>query len=134
MSVLVTDQGFQPVPPADYVTLSGIAGHQGAVDLAPTDDPEALRPWLDALVLIRITFPAFNDGRAFTVARRLRGLGYKGRLRAHGPVIADQYAMVRRTGFDDVEIPDDIAARQPEAQWKFRANWQAHDYQSRLRA
>ena len=42
--------------------------------------------------------------------------------------------MARRTGFDDVEIPDDLAARQPEAQWKFRADWKAHDYQSRLRA
>ena len=42
--------------------------------------------------------------------------------------------MARRTGFDDVEIPDELAARQPEAQWKFRADWKAHDYQSRLRA
>ena len=24
-------------------------------------------------------------------------------------------------------------ARQPEAQWQFRADWKAHDYQSRLR-
>ncbi len=29
-----------------------------------------------------------------------------------GPVIADQYAMARRTGFDEVEIPDELAARQ----------------------
>ena len=49
-------------------------------------------------------------------------------------VIADQYAMIRRVGFDGAEIPDDLAARQPEAQWKFRADWRAHDYQSRLRA
>jgi uncharacterized protein (DUF934 family) len=48
-------------------------------------------------------------------------------------VIADQYAMARRCGFDDVEISDDLAARQPEDQWKFRANWQQNDYQSRLR-
>ncbi len=61
-------------------------------------------------------------------------MGYTGRLRAHGPVIADQYAMVRRVGFDEVEIPDEIAARQPADQWQFRADWRAHDYQSRLRA
>ncbi|EKD60550.1 MAG: hypothetical protein ACD_54C00681G0002 [uncultured bacterium] len=42
--------------------------------------------------------------------------------------------MARRTGFDQVEIPDDLAARQPEAQWTARADWRAHDYQSRLRA
>ena len=81
-----------------------------------------------------MAFPSFSDGRAFTIARRLRALGYTGTLRANGPVIADQYAMARRSGFDQVEIPDDLAARQPEAQWIFRANWQAHDYQSRLRA
>jgi hypothetical protein len=42
--------------------------------------------------------------------------------------------MARRVGFTSVEIPDDLAARQPEAQWKYRADWKAHDYQSRLRA
>ena len=43
-------------------------------------------------------------------------------------------AMARRVGFDSVEIPDDLAARQPQDQWIFRADWQAHDYQSRLKA
>jgi uncharacterized protein (DUF934 family) len=61
-------------------------------------------------------------------------MGYAGRLRALGPVLADQYGMARRVGFDEVEIPDDLAARQPESQWRFRADWQAHDYQSRLKA
>ncbi|MEY3959724.1 MAG: hypothetical protein RIR14_378, partial [Pseudomonadota bacterium] len=55
-----------------------------------------------------------------------------GELRAVGPMIADQYPMARRVGFDAVEIPDDIAARQPEPQWRARADWQAHDYQARL--
>ncbi|MEO0764362.1 MAG: DUF934 domain-containing protein, partial [Pseudomonadota bacterium] len=57
-----------------------------------------------------------------------------GRLRAKGHVIADQYAMARRSGFDEVEIADDLARRQPEAHWLARAEWRAHDYQSRLRA
>jgi len=61
-------------------------------------------------------------------------MGYTGTLRAFGPVIADQYAMLRRTGFDQVEIPDALALRQPAEQWAFRADWQRHDYQSRLRA
>ena len=60
--------------------------------------------------------------------------GFKGHLRAVGPVIADQYAMARRVGFDDVEIPDDLAARQPQAQWLARADWRAHDYLARLKA
>jgi uncharacterized protein (DUF934 family) len=134
MSILVTDAGFGPVPAADFVALAEISAHRGAVELCHTDDPEALAAYLADLTLIRISFPAFNDGRAFTIARRLRALGYKGTLRALGPVIADQYPMARRTGFDQVEIPDEMAARQPEAQWIARADWKAHDYQSRLRA
>ena len=83
--------------------------------------------------LIRVNFSSFADGRGFTIARRLRLMGYQGRLRAGGHVIADQYAMARRAGFDEVEISDEIAARQCEDQWQFRADWRAHDYQSRLR-
>lgn len=134
MSVIVTDTGFAPAPPVSSVALAEIATHQGVLDLAHTDDPAAVQPYLDALHLIRISFPAFNDGRAFTIARRLRMFGYTGELRATGPVIADQYAMARRVGFDSVEIPDDLAARQPAEQWQFRADWQAHHYQARLRA
>ena len=134
MSVIVTDTGFAPATPVASVTLTGIANHQGVLDLVHTDDPVATEPYLAHLSLIRVSFPAFSDGRAFTVARRLRMLGYTGELRATGPVIADQYAMARRVGFDSVEIPDDLAARQPAAQWVFRADWQAHHYQARLRA
>jgi uncharacterized protein (DUF934 family) len=88
---------------------------------------------LQTLEIIRIDFPSSADGRGFTLARQLRALGYTGRLRAKGHVLADQYAMARRSGFDEVEISADLAARQPQDQWLARANWQAHDYQSRLR-
>jgi len=134
MSVIVNDHGFQPVGTIASVTLAEIATHQGTLDLAQTDDPTLVLPYLGTLKLIRIAFPAFNDGRAFTIARRLRMAGFKGHLRAVGPVIADQYAMARRVGFDDVEIPDDLAARQPQAQWLARADWRAHDYLARLKA
>ena len=134
MSVIVTDQGFQPATAKKSVTLADIASHLGALDMTQTDDPALVEPYLADLTLIRVAFPAFNDGRAFTIARRLRMAGYTGTLRAVGPVIADQYAMARRVGFDDVEIPDDLAARQPEAQWLLRADWQSHDYLSRLKA
>ncbi len=134
MSVLVTDRGFTAPAAVFSVTLADIAGHQGTLDLAHTDDPALAQPYLPALTLIRVAFPAFNDGRAFTIARRLRMLGYSGQLHAVGPVIADQYAMARRVGFDAVEVPDDIAARQPQDQWLARADWRAHDYLARLKA
>ena len=127
MSVIVTDAGFGPDDWAGGVTAPE------TLDLPADADPETLIGRLDGVRMIRVDFPSFADGRGFTIARRLRLMGYKGRLRARGHVIADQYAMARRAGFDEVEIPDDLAARQPEGDWLFRADWAAHDYQTRLR-
>ena len=133
MSVIVTDTGFAAATQREVVPLANLAD-QTAVDLANTDDPQALVGRLGELTLIRVAFPAFNDGRAFTIARRLREMGYLGQLLALGPVIADQYAMLRRVGFDGAEIPDDLAQRQPAEQWQFRAaDWREHHYQARLR-
>ena len=103
-----------------------------AVDLAPDADPESLRGLIGEIDLLRIDFPKFADGRGFTIARALRRMGYQGRLRARGHVLADQYAMARRSGFDEVEISAELAARQPEDHWLARADWRHHDYQTRL--
>ncbi|MDG1119150.1 MAG: DUF934 domain-containing protein [Flavimaricola sp.] len=138
MTVLVTDAGFAPDDwTAPIVALAEVAANDAApsaIRLAPGDDPTALADRLAQITLIAVQFPSFADGRGFTHARKLRAMGYTGRLRAEGHVIADQYAMARRSGFDEVAISDDLAARQPAVQWQARANWQAHDYQSRLRA
>ena len=67
--------------------------------------------------MVRVAFPAMGDGRGFSIARRLRAMGYAGRLRAAGPLIADQMTAARSVGFDEIEIPDALAARQPEAFW-----------------
>ena len=139
MTVIVNDTGFVPDDvAAPYVALADLAAEAHAtnlaVDLMPGSDPALLRTALARISLIRIGFPAFSDGRGFTIARSLRAMGYAGRLRAQGHVLADQYAMARRAGFDEIEISDDLAARQTEDQWLSRADWRAHDYQSRLRA
>lgn len=136
VNVIVTDKGFVPEDFTGRFAAPDSAelATARAADLPPDTDPTALAPHLGRLELIRVAFPAFSDGRGFTVARRLRLMGYKGRLRAAGHVIADQYTMLRRSGFDEAEISADLAARQPEGQWLFRADWRAHDYQSRLRA
>ncbi|MEY3307990.1 MAG: hypothetical protein RLZZ413_2028 [Pseudomonadota bacterium] len=134
--VIVTDTGFAAEDwQGGFVPLAEIAASEArGIDLVNTDDPARLSNRLAEIAMIRITFPAFSDGRGFTLARRLRVMGYAGRLRAQGHVIADQYAMARRCGFDEVEISADLAARQPEDQWQFRADWRDHDYQARLRA
>ncbi|MGI3185549.1 DUF934 domain-containing protein [Nioella aestuarii] len=121
-TVLVTDAGFAPAPVCD------------TLDLASDAAPEDLLGALTSNRIVRIDFPSFADGRGFTLARRLRQMGFTGHLRAKGHVLADQYAMARRSGFDDVEIDRALATRQPEDQWLDRANWRDHDHRSRLSA
>ncbi|MFT7309900.1 MAG: hypothetical protein ACI853_000383 [Paracoccaceae bacterium] len=134
MTVIVTDAGFATDDFGGVFTPCGdFAATASALDLCAQTDVSDL-PDLPADVrMIRVDFPSFSDGRGFSIARALRLRGYAGRLRARGHVIADQYAMARRSGFDEVEISDALAQRQPQKQWLARANWHAHDYQSLLR-
>lgn len=133
MSVIVTDSGFA----TDDWTNGFCDAHAAANDVCALDVPSSADPGEIALSpglqMIRVDFPSSGDGRGFTIARQLRLRGFNGRLRARGHVISDQYAMARRAGFDEVEISDDLAVRQPQDEWLYRANWQDHDYQSRLR-
>jgi uncharacterized protein (DUF934 family) len=122
MTVVVNDHGFAP---QDDRAI--------AADLPSDFDPKEITTDLLKRRSIRITLHGFSDGRGFTLAARLRQNGYRGHLRLAGYLLADQYAMARRSGFDDVEISHELARRQPEPQWLARADWRAHDYQSRLR-
>jgi len=117
--VLVRDDGFHP------------AGGRPDVSLPPDTRPATLADHLGA-AMIAVEFPAMTDGRGFTLARLLRELGYKGRIRATGSLIADQYAMARRVGIDEVQIPAALAKRQPADQWLARADWREWDHRSRL--
>lgn len=130
MSQLINDSGFVTDDWAEGFSPLEDRPNTGGLDVAEDADPNDLP--LDA-PMMRIAFPSSADGRGFTIARTLRLRGYQGRLRAHGAVLADQYAMARRSGFDEVEIPDDLAERQPEPQWLDRADWQNNNYQARLR-
>lgn len=137
MTTIVTDTGFTQedwgagILTFDQLKASDTGGH--AVDISSDTDPEAIRPFLHQIAMIRVAFPSFADGRGFSIARRLRLMGFRGRLRAAGHVLSDQYPNARRSGFDEVEIDADLAARQPEPQWRTHADWRDHDYQARLR-
>ncbi|WP_419739693.1 DUF934 domain-containing protein [Ruegeria sp.] len=134
MNVIVSDEGFSPDDWTDgFVTLEDAANDVVALDVASDTDPDELIDRLGNAQMVRVDFPSSADGRGFTIARVLRLKGYTGRLRAKGHVLADQYAMARRSGFDEVEIDDALAARQPEDQWLARANWEENNYQARLR-
>ena len=140
MSVLVTDTGFAPDDwQAGFIRPETLATGVFAREVGLDIDADIALPALaemttdfDRIALIRIRFASFADGRGFTLARQLRLLGYLARLRASGHVIADQYAMARRSGFDEVEIDPALAERQPEDQWLARSEWRSGDYQGRL--
>ncbi|MBU3028602.1 DUF934 domain-containing protein [Paracoccus marinaquae] len=117
--ILVRDDGFHPLDGEAEVTLTANTAVGELADHLQRG-------------LVAIEFPATTDGRGFSLARRLRGLGYQGRLRATGKLIADQYAMARRVGFDEVQIGPELAARQPQEQWLARADWRDWDHRSRL--
>ncbi len=88
-----------------------------AVELSVDGNAGDLVPWFEQLSLVRVPFAKSGDGRGFSLASRLRLLGYRGRIRAVGHVLPDQFRAALRAGFDEVEISDDQAARMPEHQW-----------------
>ena len=130
MSVIVTDAGFGPDGFNAGFAAPGEQGPGQGVDLPNTADVAAIFDAVRDAPLIRIPFPSSADGRGFSVASRLRDMGFAGRLRAQGHVIAEQYRKARGSGFDEVEIDDALAARQPEPQWR---PVQTLSYQSRFR-
>jgi uncharacterized protein (DUF934 family) len=106
------------------------AGHLIGVEIANDTPPADLEAWLPSLNLITIQFPKSADGRGFSLAQRLRRMGYKGELRAVGHVIPDQYALALSCGFDTVEISESLAARQPEEQWREALSTMSWAYQT----
>jgi len=93
------------------------SGLELGVHLPNDTDPESVKPHFDLLSLISVGFPSFADGRGFSIGHCLRALGYRGRLRATGPVISDQFDYLLACGFDEVSLPDSVAERQPPEHW-----------------
>lgn len=69
--------------------------------LESCDRPEALLQDIERFAVIAVDFPAFGDGRGYTIAYLLRErLGYKAELRAIGDVLRDQMFYMQRAGFN----------------------------------
>ena len=100
----------------------------GVEVLNATPVPE-IKLLLRQLSLISIIFPSFSDGRGFSLARHIRNHGFTGVLRAHGPLIADQFAYALACGFDEIELPEESASRQPWTQWQAALHAISHGYQ-----
>jgi uncharacterized protein (DUF934 family) len=64
-----------------------------------------LKPYLDRLAVIVLTFPNFKDGRGYSQARLLRERhGFVGELRAAGQILRDQFLFLVPAGFDALEV------------------------------
>ena len=133
--IIVRDEGFcdDDLASAQFFLPEQIdwtAATGALVDVGNEVDPSILQNRFSRIRAIRITFADSADGRGFSIASKLRRLGYRGRLRAHGHVIADQFPMARRSGFDEVAISETLARRQPESQWHSKGS--SPTYQQRL--
>ena len=79
--------------------------------------------WPERIV---VAFAGFRDGRGFSLGALLRERGFAGELVASGDLIADHAPMLKRVGFDAVELPvgSDVA-EWARAEASFSAAYQA---------
>ncbi|MEO0543814.1 MAG: DUF934 domain-containing protein [Pseudomonadota bacterium] len=133
--VVITDVGFSDEAQVEFADgPDGLASDTAARSVFVQNhiSSDALKPYLDRLELIAIDFPSYADGRGMSLATELRRLGFEKTLQARGHVIPDQYAQMRRCGFDQVAITDAQAKRQPEANWLEQVAVINNTYQVRL--
>ena len=86
----------------ELVRLPGLLG----IRLSNTTREFDLNPYLPQLALIVLPFPAFNDGRSYSIARQLRLDGYQSELRAAGNILPDQLQFMLQVGFDTFDVSD----------------------------
>jgi uncharacterized protein (DUF934 family) len=80
----------------------------GALVLENTDDVLSRAAEIQASPSVVLQFPKWTDGRAYSQAVLLRGrLRYGGELIATGQVLADMLPLLRRCGFDAVQMRAD---------------------------
>ncbi|MBS3667962.1 DUF934 domain-containing protein [Vreelandella boliviensis] len=107
------DEDALPEQRPAFVPLSLWQSYQEDAELAPllmsdTELNPELAAELSKALAIAIDFPAFTDGRGYTIARLLRErYGYSGEVRAVGDVLVDQLEYMRRCGFSAMALRDD---------------------------
>jgi uncharacterized protein (DUF934 family) len=76
--------------------------------LASDERAEQLKEDIASLSLIAVDFPAFSDGRGYSIAFNLRSrLGFDGEIRAIGDVLRDQLFYMQRVGFNAFATRED---------------------------
>ena len=140
--VIITNKGFSSddwmsrsvIEPANI--LSGNIGEEQLkkcqLKLGNDFQVETLKSFLPYLNAISIGFPSERDGRGFSLARRLRQLGYLGILRATGHVMVDHYRHATQSGFNQIAISPKLANRMPEPYWQQQIDNFTPSYQEKL--
>ncbi len=107
-----------------------LARHTGllGVRLANTAKAQNLAPYIAQLALIVLPFPAFSDGRSYSIARQIRLDGYRGELRATGNVLPDQVQFMHQVGIDAYLVSD----RFPLEAWQRASKQMSLAYQRGL--
>ncbi|MBL8789846.1 MAG: DUF934 domain-containing protein [Rhizobiales bacterium] len=108
----------------ELVRLPGLLG----VRLANTSREFDLNPFLPQLGLVVLPFPAFGDGRSYSIARQLRLDGYQSELRATGNILPDQLQFMLQVGFDTF----DVTERFPLEAWQKASRQMSLAYQRGL--
>ena len=73
--------------------------------VSTSDDIAPLEALIASVSYVEIHFLDPNDGRGFTLGRRLREMGFTGELRATGAYAEDQLQYLYRCGFDSFLLP-----------------------------
>ena len=81
---------------------------EGTLVLDNTDDVLGRAEEIARHAAVALRFPKWTDGRAYSQAVLLRGrLRYAGTVIATGEVLADMLPLLRRCGFDGVQLRAD---------------------------
>ena len=103
------------LPLASFVEKAQAGEKNLGVLILPADNVNALAPYLEAIALVAVSFPAFNDGRAFSHASLLRArLGFEGEIRAVGDVLIDPIPLMLRCGISSFAVTNATAIKRLE--------------------
>lgn len=95
--------------------LSAEQDHAQPDTLVLDNSADAQTASLEAVTCVKLHFPKFTDGRAYSQAFVLRRRGFQGDIRATGDVLVDQLLQMQRSGFTSAVLRADqdalLAAR-----------------------
>ena len=101
------------VPAPYWLANKEALTQRGNVGIWLSSDIE-LAPFLSLITdlpVIAINFPAFANGRGYSLARLVKErTEFKGELRAIGDVLLDQIYFMKRCGFDSFLLKDGLSA------------------------